>query len=193
MVDTIEGKFWVYDRGVWTMDLDGKKSEVRRRAVKLLGERYRPAHGRTLAEVLGAHLPRFTVGPVPITINLVNGLLMWDADPDPYLIPHHPECASTAQFPLESDTTCTCPEFERFLSAALPDDDVDRAWEVLGYLMMSGNPMQRMFLLSGSGGNGKGVFLNIARALLGESNFAAVNLHELSDDRFASADLYGKL
>lgn len=193
MVDTTEGKLWVYAGGVWSMDQDSRKSEVRRRIVTLLGERYRPAHARTALEVLGAHLPRFTVGPVSICINVANGLLMWDGDPDPYLIEHHPESASTVQLPIAWDPAAGCPEFDRFLVAALPADDIERAWEVLGYLMMSGNPMQRMFLLSGSGGNGKGVFLNVARALLGEDNFTAVNLHDLSDNTFASADLYGKL
>lgn len=193
MIDTTEGRLWVYADGVWSMDQDGQKSEVRRRIVTLLGERYRPAHARTALEVLGAHLPRFTVGPVSITINVGNGLLMWDGDPDPYLIEHHPESESTVQLPISWDPEATCPEFDAFLASALPADDIERAWEVLGYLMMSGNPMQRMFLLSGSGGNGKGVFLNIARALLGEHNFTAVNLHDLSDNTFASADLYGKL
>ncbi len=189
MVDTVEGRFWVYDAGVWRPD-DG---DVRRRAVTTLGERYRPSHGRTLAEVLLATLERFTVGPISGLINLKDGLLRWKGDPDPYLIEHNPECASTVQLPVSWVPDARCPEFDRFLASALPADDIERAWEVLGYLMMSGNPMQRMFLLSGGGGNGKGVFLNIARALLGHDNFAAVNLHELADDRFASADLYGKL
>lgn len=192
MVDTLEGKIWLYADGVWSPDRRG--SEVRRRVVKLLGERYRPAHARTLAEVLGAHLERFTVGPRPGLINLADGLLRWNADPDPLLIPHSPEEPSTVQLPVTWDPLAACPEFDAFLAAALPADDVDRAWEVLGYLMMSGNPLQRMFLLSGSGGNGKGVFLNIGRALVGYQNFAAVNIHDLSgENRFASYDLYGKL
>lgn len=188
MVDA-DGRFWVYDGGVWRPDA----GDVRARAVKLLGERYRPAHARALGEVLASHLERFTVSPIPPIINLADGLLYWQRDPDPLMIEHNPECASTVQLPVVWDPGAVCPLFDAFLESALPADDVDRAWEVLGYLMMSGNPLQRMFLLSGSGGNGKGVFLNVARALLGETNFAAVNIHDLSDNRFAAADLYGKL
>jgi putative DNA primase/helicase len=188
MVDT-DGRFWVYDAGVWRRD----RGDVRRRMVGLLGERYRPAHARTVAELLAAHVEQFEVAPVPPVINFPNGLLYWQRDPDPVMIEHNAECASTVQLAVPWDPAATCPEFSAFLETAVPPDDVDRAWEVIGYLMMSGNPLQRLFLLSGSGGNGKGVFLDVIRALLGRRNFSAVTLHDLSDDRFASADLHGKL
>jgi putative DNA primase/helicase len=193
MIDTMQGKVWAYADGVWTVDQDGKKSEVRRRVVKLLGERYRPSHGRTVMEVLGAHLERFTVGPRPALINLADGLLRWRANPDPVLLEHNAEEPSTVQLPVTWQPDAPCREFEAFLAAALPADDIERAWELLGYLMMSGNPLQRMFLLSGSGGNGKGVFMNVARALLGSQNFSAVNIHALADDKFAAYGMYNKL
>jgi putative DNA primase/helicase len=192
LVDT-DGRFWVYGGGVWRLDPENKGSELRRRVVTLLGERYRPSHFRALVDVLGSHLESFLVGPVQPIINFTNGLLYWGADPDPSLIEHNAECLSTVQLAVPWDSGATCPKFDAFLASALPEDDIDRAWEVIGYLMMSGNPLQRMFLLSGGGGNGKGVFLNVLRALIGEVNFSAVELHELSDDKFASADLYGKL
>lgn len=184
-----DGRLWVYDAGVWRPD-DG---DVMRRTVVLLGERYRPSHYRTLVEFLSGSLERFTVAPISSMINMRNGLLIWDEDPDPRLIEHNDECLSTVQLPIEWNPDARCPEFDAFLANVLPADDIDRAWEVLGYLMMAGNPLQRMFMLSGSGGNGKGVFLNVARALLGKQNFAAVNIHDLAENRFAAADLYGKL
>ncbi len=189
MIDAREGRFWVYESGVWRPE----QGDIMRRAVALLGERYRPAHYRTLYEMLSASVERFTPDAVTGTINLQSGLLLWRADPDPFLIEHDPESLSTVQLPVQWNPLATCPKFDAFLESALPADDIDRAWEMLGYLMMSGNPLQRMFLIEGSGGNGKGVYLNVARALLGPENFAAVGLHDLSDNRFASADLYGKL
>lgn len=189
LVDIVDGRFWVYADGVWRAE-DG---EIRRRVVQLLGERYRPAHYRTLHEMLLSDVERFTMAPVPAYINVRNGLLVWRGDPDPHLIEHNAECPSTVQLPITWEPLARCPRFDAFLESALPPDEVDRAWEVIGYLMMSGNPMQRMFLIEGSGGNGKGVFLNVIRAMLGAENFAAVELHDLSENRFASADLYGML
>jgi putative DNA primase/helicase len=190
MVDA-QGMFWVYDEGVWRPDPAGR--EVRRRIVALLGERYRPTHHRTLHEVLSTMCETFTVEPTPAVINFGNGMLRWAGDPDPVLVEHHPEFMSTVRLPIDWNPRARCPLFDDFLSMAVPPDDVERAWQVLGYLLMSGNPLQRMFLLTGTGGNGKGVFLNVIRALLGDENTSAEPLHDLAENRFSAAELLGKL
>lgn len=190
MVDP-QGVFWVYGDGVWRPDETGM--EVRRRTVLLLGERYRPTHSRTIREVLSTLCERFTVAPVPAVLNFCNGMLRWQGDPDPVLVEHHPEFMSTVRLPLDWDPAATCPLFDAFLASAVPEDDRGRAWEVLGYLLMSGNPLQRMFMLTGTGGNGKGVYLNVLRALLGDANTSAEPLHDLSENRFSTAELHGKL
>lgn len=186
-----QGVFWVYADGVWRPDETGL--EVRRRTVRLLGERYRPSHARTVLEVISTVCESFTVAPASSVINFGNGMLRWRGDPDPVLVEHHPEFMSTVRLPLDWDPRATCPLFDAFLESAVPPDDIDRAWEVLGYLLMSGNPLQRMFMLTGTGGNGKGVYLNVVRALLGDQNTAAEPLVDLSENRFSAAELHGKL
>lgn len=190
MVDA-QGVFWVYGDGVWQPDYKG--AEVRRRVVQLLGERYRPTHFRTVVEVLYALCEEFQVAPTPSVITFGNGVLRWGNDPDPVLVEHHPEFMSTIRLPVDWNPMATCPVFDAFLESAVPEDDRGRAWQVLGYLMMSGNPLQRMFLLTGSGGNGKGVYLNVIRSLLGNRNTSAEPLHDLAENRFSSAELHGKL
>jgi putative DNA primase/helicase len=49
-----------------------------------------------------------------------------------------------------------------------------------------------MALLLGDGENGKGVYLRASKAVLGEDNCVAIQPHELAEDRFAAAQLYGK-
>lgn len=188
LVDTA-GQFWVYGSGVWRPD----DNSVRGRVVRLLGERYRPAHWRATSEVLASVCERFDVEPVPALINMRSGLLRWAGDPDPVLLEHHDACPSSVQLPIEWQPLAACPDFDAFIESAIPEDDRQRAWELLGYLMMSGNPMQRLFLLTGGGGNGKGVFLNIVRALVGEDNFSATPLRRFSETQFAAATLHGKL
>jgi putative DNA primase/helicase len=186
-----QGVFWVYDGGVWRSDETG--IEIRRRTVDLLGERYRPTHARTVREVLSTLLEPFTVAPTTPVINFRNGMLRWAGDPDPLLLDHHPEFMSSVRIPLDWEPGATCPLFDAFLESAVPEDDRERAWQVLGYLLMSGNPLQRMFMLTGTGGNGKGVYLNVVRALLGDGNTSAEPLHDLSENRFSTAELHGKL
>jgi P4 family phage/plasmid primase-like protien len=183
------GNFWVYGGGVWRPD----QGEVGRRIVDALGERYRPSHARAVREVLAARLERILPAPVGRYLNFRNGMLRWDAAGGPALVEHHPEFMSTVQLPLDWNPDATCRAFDDFVAAAIPVDDRARAWQILGYLMMSGNPLQRLFMLIGSGGNGKGVYLNVVRALLGEDNVSAVPLQEFSESQFATAELYGKL
>lgn len=180
------GTFWVYDAGVWRPDA----GEIGKRIVLLLGERSRPSHAKAVREVLAATLDRFQPGPVSGYVNFRNGMLRWDTLT---LVEHHPEFLSTVQLPLDWNPDATCNDFEAFMEAAIPVDDRARAWQILGYLMMSGNPLQRLFMLIGSGGNGKGVYLNVIRALLGRDNIAAVPLQEFSDSQFSTAEIYGKL
>ena len=188
MVDE-QDQLWVYEAGVWRPD----RGDIRRRVTTLLGERARVTHRVQVQEVLRATSAEIEVRPVPELINFADGMLRWRNDPDPVLLDHHPEYLSTVQLPIKWDPAAECPEFDRFLSQAVPEDDRDRAWQVLGYLLMSGNPFQRMFMLTGAGGNGKGIFLNVVRALLGNRNTAAEPLQDLGENRFSTAELFGKL
>jgi putative DNA primase/helicase len=75
----------------------------------------------------------------------------------------------------------------------LPPDAGDLFFEVLGLAIYPANPMQKAVLLLGPGGNGKSAALELTRALLGSRNVSAVPLQELGENRFAAAELYGKL
>lgn len=188
MVDA-QDQLWVYDDGLWRVD----RGDIRRRVVRLLGERMRDQHLKNALTVLRADRPRFEVAEYSPLINFTNGMLRWDYDPDPSLVDHHPEFMSTVRIPVAWDPLALCPLFDAFLESAVPEDDRDRAWQILGYLLMSGNPLQRLFMLTGSGGNGKGVYLNVVRAMLGDDNVAAVPLQDFSESQFATAELFGKL
>ena len=76
----------------------------------------------------------------------------------------------------------------------LPDPGmVDFAWEVVGYLLMNGNPLHRAFLLVGAGRNGKSTFLRLVEHLLGRADCSSVPLQKLGDGhRFASAEMFMK-
>ena len=188
-VGSVDGKWWVYQGGVWRPN----DRAVRGRIVQLLGERYRSQHSTNVQDVLRARTDLLDVDPVAAVINVPNGLLHWRAPNGPYLAEHDPAALSTVQLPVEWDESATCPQFDAFLAASVDADDLHRVWEMIGYLVLSGNPLQRMFLLNGPGGNGKGVFLHVLRQLLGPENAVAVSLHSFVNNRFAPARLFGKL
>lgn len=184
-----DGRFWAYADGVWSPAND----VVHGRIVRLLRDRYRPHHKQAVVDVLLAELDLMHVRPAARFINVRNGLIVWAGDDGPTLLEHMPESESTVQLPIAWNEDARCPEFDRFLAEAVAEDDQDRVWEILGYLMMSGNPLQRLFLLTGGGGNGKGVLLDVIKALLGYGNVSSVPLHDFAESRFATAELVGKL
>lgn len=185
----VDAHFWGYAGGRWA----DAEDDVHRRVTLMLGERYRPHHEAAILGVLRAEVPKMLVAPTKHHINFRNGMLRWDAADGPTLEDHDPELMSTVQLPIDWNPDARCREFDGFLEAAVAEDDRQRVWEIIGYLLMSGNPLQRMFLLTGGGGNGKGVLLAVVNALLGHGNVSAVPLDAFVNDRFAPADLFGML
>jgi P4 family phage/plasmid primase-like protien len=108
------------------------------------------------------------------------------------LLPHDPDVLTLFQVPLLYDPTATCLKYEAWLEERLPGQMAaleDVACQVLD---MTRTP-QRFLFLFGPPRSGKSTFLRILIALVGKANTSSVTLHQLSDDRFASANLYGKV
>lgn len=182
-----DGRFWAYDGGVWGGD--GERA-VHRRVVDLLGNRYRPAHSSAIRDVIRARVPEIAAEPVGQYINFGNGLLDWRRD---VLVEHDPAVLSTVQMSVDWDPNAECPDFHAFLADVIPEDDRARVMELIGYMLMSGNPLHRVFLFAGGGRNGKGAMMRTILALIGRNNVSNVPLHDLSSNRFATAQLYGRM
>lgn len=184
-----DSRFWAYESGVYVPGDDA----VHARIVRVLGDRYRPAHKGAVADVLRAIVARIDCGPVGRFVNFRNGLLDWQAPGGPTLLPHDPEVPSTVQLTVDWDPTAECPDFRKFLAEVLEEDDIPRVWEVLGYMLYSGNPLQRAIMLAGGGGNGKGTFMRVITALIGREHISHVPLADFSSNRFATAQLFGRM
>jgi putative DNA primase/helicase len=137
-----------------------------------------------------AKVPGIACEPVPELVNFRNGLLDWR---EGALGEHSPDVLSTVQLAVNWNPGAACPRFEKFLAEVLTPDDIGRMWETIGYLLMPGDPLHKMFLLYGPGFNGKGVLLRVLTALIGRQNVSAVSLHSLASERFARVALFGKL
>jgi putative DNA primase/helicase len=193
--DTTE-RFYTYDRGVWTPGVHPIEAMVG----KLLGDAYRNSHTRNVLDMIrfSETTKRITDAPRPDYVNAPNGMIDWRTG---RLLPHSPDYRSTVQLPVEYHPAATCPAFDRFLAEVLPKDcytPTDDSpegfiWELIGYAMYSGNPLHIAVMLSGIGRNGKGTLIRLLKTLLGERNCSEVGLHDLSENRFRAATLYGKL
>jgi putative DNA primase/helicase len=185
-----DDSLWSYAEGVWQRD----PHVVRDRTVHLLGDAFKQVHAsnaETYVKAMSVAKGRMIEGnPVPDLINVKNGLHDWSTGT---LYEHDPKILSTVQLPVEYDPDAACPEFTKWLSDVVPADCVDLMFEIIGYLAYSGNPLHAAIMLVGSGRNGKSTFLDLMTSMLGRQNVSAVSLASLTGNRFAPAQLHGKI
>jgi P4 family phage/plasmid primase-like protien len=181
-------QFWEYQNGVWRMS----RFVIKNRCVALLGPRYRQAHAANCIDVVGARVPEIGCDPVSDYFNCRNGMYNWRKD---RLEPHDPGYFSTVQFPWDwdEDGVVGCPQFDEFIGDVLTEDYAQLCWEMIGYLLYSGNPRQRAFLLRGEGGEGKGTLLRVLIAMLGKQNVSTESLTSLNVSKFSAVNLFGKI
>jgi putative DNA primase/helicase len=169
-------------------------------------------------ERLLRHAAKVVIPPGRWSVNLVNGAvvratddapLLWERPPRDTvnllsglldvrtrkLEPHTPEHLSPVQLPVRYDPKATALGWDAQAKATFPADAYAAGihWQIPAWLMVAHTGAQKAFMLTGEGGCGKSIFLRMLRRFLGGRNCATVSLHDLSENRFAAADLIGKL
>jgi putative DNA primase/helicase len=128
--------------------------------------------------------------PDPSIINVKNGLLNVLTGA---LIPHTPDYLSNVQNPVEYNPRADCPAIKKFLIDIHNSEDISTVQELLGYLLLRDNRIQKAFLGVGGGENGKSTEQRLIEAFLGPDNCSHKSWQQLETDRFASSGLEGKL
>jgi len=103
-----------------------------------------------------------------------------------------PDFFSKNVLPVFFDSEAKCPKILKFIKEIVPDD-VDLIQEWFGYHLLKNQKFQKAFIFVGVGANGKSTLVDLCAKWLGEENVSNVSMYELTSDRFAAADLYGKL
>jgi P4 family phage/plasmid primase-like protien len=123
-------------------------------------------------------------------VNVKNGLLNIHTGE---LKEHSPNFLSTIQLPIEYNPGAKCHNILRYFGQVLHPQDVFTAMQIFGYILLKSSKYEKAFMLFGSGNNGKSVFIKLIESFVGKQKTSHVALQDLDGDRFASADLYGKL
>lgn len=131
-------------------------------------------------------------------INFQNGLLNIRTLE---LFPHSPEILSTVQRPCNWNPKApSCPTFEKYIDTLTADEDEQNAFEskmlllqFLGLIISNvrGYRTKKALFLVGAGNSGKSQFLELAARLVGDENFASVDLQSL-EERFGTAAIWRK-
>jgi P4 family phage/plasmid primase-like protien len=70
---------------------------------------------------------------------------------------------------------------------------IDSLLDIMAYCLWPAFDDHLFVYLVGEGSNGKSTFINVLRAVLGANNVSAVNIQQLTRNRFAPANLEGKM
>lgn len=186
---TAERKVALYLGGAYHIDGTAFLSAVG----KQLGDQFRPAWRSAMEEMAigllfegGKILPERSAFTM---LNCKNGMLDLRTLE---LVEHNPEFMSTVQVNVEWDLDARCPVYEAWLADVCPaqTDDLE---EVAGTMLDPTRTPHKAAFLFGPSRSGKSTFLRLLQEIAGVENRTAVTLHDLSKDRFAAANVYGKM
>lgn len=110
------------------------------------------------------------------------------------ITPYTHETIFLTKHPIKiNDTVIIENPIDKFLNEVTENQDFALLLkEIAGYCFYRSMPFQNFFILVGKGANGKSVYLNLLRRMLGEENVSNQSLQALSEGGFAIASLYNK-
>lgn len=108
--------------------------------------------------------------------------------------PHTPTKLSKIQIPIFYDPEKIAWGFIRFLKQCIPKStDAYTVCEQFASCLIKSPKFGKAFMYVGQGSNGKSVFLNLIKKCLGVESISNISIHAIENNRFAPAELDGKL
>jgi putative DNA primase/helicase len=203
-------EIYLYQDGVYRSD--GVES--------ILGTKIRNLHNQYYADQWLFYNPGVPLNRIPkATVKYVSEALAYirayshvkradiDADQDRYinfkngffdlqewkLIDHTPKIRSIAQVPVIYDPKATCPVISKYFEdCELPEESIKVLTKFAGYSLTNFVWIQKALMLHGNGANGKSVFINLLKIILGNDYVSGESLQKLEEDKYRVANLYGK-
>jgi putative DNA primase/helicase len=122
-------------------------------------------------------------------IPTANGMLRLS---DKELLPFSPTYRRRNKLAVPFDPSATCPLFlDTLMRAALDPDDLDLLQRWCGLALIGENLAQRLLILSGTAGGGKGTFIRVLVGIIGKANVASLRTKLLAE-RFELGRFFGK-
>ncbi len=183
------GEIYRYTDGVYRK---GGESVIREAAMMSLEEEFST---HKVNEILNwvkfnTYVERHDLDRNKQIVNIQNGLLNIGTM---QFVEHNPSYRSIVQLPVDYCPNCTCLRIEQFLREVLNEEDIPVIEELFGFCLLRECRFHKAFMLQGAGRNGRTTLLNLLQRFLGNSNCSNVALTSLCNDRFACAQLFGKL
>jgi putative DNA primase/helicase len=190
MALTAENQVAVYRKGVYRTSSLALITAM----VQMLKDDYRHDYLGTVGDVLmgvldaaGHRLPKRLDQPM---INCLNGMVDLRTGE---LQEHDSAWMSAVQFPIHYDPAATCPTFDKWAEDIGITGQLPALLESASVMLDPTKIPQRALLLFGPARSGKSTFLRLLENIAGMENRSGISLHELAEDQFAAASVYGKV
>lgn len=185
----LNGITYVYTaKGVYEVASD----DIEREMIKFVPGITRKQRAETLATItLACDKASNLIDYDIYTVNVPNGRLNLRTME---LTPHSPKFYDIAQIPVEWREGAKSEVLERTIRLVFENDTqlIKLFYEMVGYTLLKSAYLDKFFILTGSGKNGKSTIMTMMAKLLGENNTQSLSLHNLQN-QFAPALLIGKL
>lgn len=109
------------------------------------------------------------------------------------LIEHSPKLYFKNKININYNPNATCPKIDIFIGETLESQYRNLGYEIAGFCLYRHYFIQRAIMLTGTGQNGKSVYLDLLTQLVGKKNIASETIQNLCHTNFGTAQLYGKL
>jgi putative DNA primase/helicase len=163
---------------------------IRRECKKRLQDEYRKNRAGEVVDYIKASTYTKRREESPNLLPLKNGVLDINTKE---LKPYTPEYMFFNKLPVNYDPAASCPEIKKFHKEIVNgEEDTTVLEEVIGFCLHRSYVTAKALLLVGGGSNGKSTWLGLVRTFLGTQNVCGRGLHDLEENRFAKADLFGK-
>lgn len=106
---------------------------------------------------------------------------------------HKPEDYFEYQVGFNYILDADCPVFNRFITDVCEIGSLSLIYDLGGMALYRENYLEKFFILTGEGQNGKSTFTEFLEYVIGTENKSAVPLSQIIEDRFAMARTYKKL
>jgi putative DNA primase/helicase len=188
-VFVMNGEIYLFKDGVYVKDQRTFEHE----ATKALGVEFQSIRVSEALKYLKNMAPFLTAEEAVDTgnvLNLKNGLLDLDTLE---LKSHTPEFRTIIQLPVAYNPDADTSVIDEYFKRVMPEDTIPVVQEYIGYCFLPTMKYEGSLILHGEGGNGKGTLIEMIENLIGKDNFSNVSFEDLTESRFAVAQLFGKL
>lgn len=183
------GDVYAYKDGVYTRSRDAIGDAL----VDLLQDKYKASHKSSVTDIVVKMLKdkdqRIDL-TVPGKIVVANGVLDLRTLE---LSPFTPLLYTTAKLPVEWDPKASCDKFLSWAQSVGITEYLPILEEYIASALDPSSDKHHSIMLVGPSHSGKSTFIRFMQAIIGRNNATSISLHELCENKFATAELYGKL